>query len=278
MGIKGLYSYLKSYSRVVDIQACRKKRIGLDAYALLYQFQDDLAACMNVLTTLMGQENILTMYVDGRPPPEKQDELQHRKEKRDHAALEAHALQAFLDIPANRASLTLENIEHLEMKIKTLGKSSWRVTREYLNEFIDACKGQGIAVHMCTSEADFDLIRAARADQNKVDIVISNDMDLFVGGVPCLWVLGKTRADPLFREFDFQAITTACGIHPKAWADVGLLAGYEKAKKLKRCSVEQAVTWIRYYGCLENLLERQKELLGEATLADFQAARKWLQV
>lgn len=276
MGIKGLYSYLKNFSETVHLENHKNKRIGIDAYAFMYKYQDNLIALENVIDAFMKNGNKLYVYVDGRPPIEKQEELLDRKEKRNHAALEAHALRSFLSISENRSSLTPENIDHLEMKIKALEKTSWRVTKDSLQGFLNICSERGLSIHRCASEADFDLITAAR--QHELDIVISNDMDLFVGGVPYLWILGKTPQEPLFRQFRFRTICEACGIHPKAWADVALLAGYEKTKALKRCSVEQAVTWIRYYGCLENLFERQKELLGEATLADFQAARKWLQV
>jgi 5'-3' exonuclease len=275
MGIKGFYSYVKKYSQIVQPENYRKKRIGIDTYALLYKFQEDTKECLKILETLLEQENKLYLYVDGKPPVEKQGELSERREKREHAHVEAIALRSFLEDTEKRQSLSKETIEYLEMKIKSLEKRSWYITRDHLHNFLDDCKKINIEIHMCSSEADFELIAAAK--KNELDIVISNDMDLFVGGVPYLWILGKTPHDPLFMGFEHTVISEACGIHTKAWADVAILAGYEKAKNLKRCSIEQAVIWIRYYGCLENLFERQKELLGEASLAEYQAARKWLQ-
>lgn len=275
MGIKGLYSYVKRYSHIVRLESIGPCRIGVDAYAVLYRFPNDLSGCTQFLDGLLSRGHQITMYMEGAPPQEKWGELLERREQKHHASLKAEALKLFLD-KEQSLELSEKDKDYLRKQIHVLERESWRIDRTCLEAFRQICDSRNIPIRNCASEADFDLIQAAR--KGEIDRVISNDMDLFVGGVPCLWMLGKTPQDPLLREFRFQDITQECGIHPRAWADVAILAGYEKAKKLKRCGVEQAITWIRYYGCLENLLVRQKELLGEATLADFQAARKWLQV
>lgn len=275
MGIKGLYTYLKPYSHVVCLDNYGPQRIGIDAYAVLYKFREDQVAMTHCLHTLLSRSHTLTVYVDGVPPQEKMAEIAGRREQRTTALLEAEALRDFLQKKERVAELDTAAVRHLERQIRVLETESWRVDRAHLQTFVDLCRSLHIHVQQCASEADFDLIQAAHRQQ--IDIVISNDMDLFVGGVPRLWILGKAAKDPLFREFIFAEISQECGIGAKAWSDIAILAGYEKTRGLKRCDVHQAVIWVRHYGCLENLLARQKDLMGAATLADFQAARKWLQ-
>jgi 5'-3' exonuclease len=100
-------------------------------------------------------------------------------------------------------------------------------------------------------------------------------MDLFVGGVERLWMLGKTSADPLLMEFRRGDISRQVGIDPGRWMDVAILAGYEKVPQLKRTSAQQAIGWIRYYGGLEALLARRIELLQGASREEFLDARKF---
>ena len=128
-------------------------------------------------------------------------------------------------------------------------------------------------MRFCKGESDSELVKASL--QNEFDIIVANDMDLFVSGVERLWVLGKTAQDPLFQEFRRTLISQKLGIHPNAWIDVALLTGYEKCISLKRCSPSQAITYMKYYGSLENFFQKRPDLLKENTLEEYQRARAY---
>lgn len=273
MGIKGLFSCLKMYAVPIDFEREKPCRLGIDAYPFLYRFKDDIESCMKLFQNLLLHGYSLQIYLDGTPPKEKYDELHHRKQQRESAYQQAKALKLFLEDEEKSRELNEDARRVLEKQIQAFQMESWSIKKEFREDFLRGCLERGIVVHYCSGESDNDLVRAAI--QNEVDIVVANDMDLFVGGVERLWILGKSAQDPFFLEFTRSRISHDVGIHPKAWSDVAILAGFEKCPGLKRCSAQQAICWIRYYGCLENLFARRAELLRGSTLQDFQKAREF---
>lgn len=271
MGIKGLYSCLKPFSIPVIPSKESPKKIGLDAYAFLYKYREDIDTCIGLFDSLQKMGHTLFMYVDGTPPKEKLGELQLRKSYKEHAYQQAKALRSFLN-DEKSSELTEESRLLIEKQIKSCEHESWRIRSSLRTEFLEKVKNIDITIIQCEGEADVDLIESSKREF--IDIVIANDMDLFVGGVERLWILGKVLNDPLFMEFHRSSITKELGIHPKSWVDVAILSGYEKCPGLKRCSANQAIIWIRYYGCVENLFQRKSELLQGTNLLEFQRARE----
>jgi 5'-3' exonuclease len=270
MGVKGLYSCLKQYSFPIDYKKEEPSRLGLDAYAFLYKYREDIDSCMNLFKDLQKYGHSMTVFMEGTPPPEKMEELAARRQQKESAYLQAKSIKEFLDSPSISA-LTAEAQDLLKKQVLVCEFESWSIRREIRERFVAECEKLAIPVYCCEGEADNDLIHAALKGQ--VDIVIANDMDLFVGGVERLWLLGKGEAP--FAEFRRSAISRELGIHPKSWPDVAIVAGYEKCPELKRTSAHQAIIWMRYYGCLENLFSRRPELLKEHSAEDFYAMRKF---
>jgi 5'-3' exonuclease len=274
MGVKGLYTCLKPHSVPIDYTHVPPKRIGLDAYPFLYKFKQDLDSCIRLFQSLCRAGHVCSLYVDGNPPKEKLEELASRRSQREQAFKNAEALKAFLQ--DSEASNELDEAMRtiLEQKIKTYEVESYSIKRETRELFLQRVKEEtSLTIVMCPGESDPALIQASL--HNELDIVVANDMDLFVGGVETLWILGKTAADPLFLEFRRSQISRTLGIHSNAWMDVAILAGYEKTPHLKRTSAQQAIVWIRYYGCMENLFSRRPELLQGVPKEDYLSARKF---
>jgi 5'-3' exonuclease len=273
MGVKGLFTCIKPYSHEVNVQQEPPKRMALDMYPFLYRFKQDIHGCIELLQKLQKAGHTLTLYLDGLPPKEKMEELASRKQQKEQAWQQASALKEFLK--SKEADLLDEKARDVILqKIAAFEVESYSVKKELRETFVKRIEADcGIQVVHCKGEADSDLIQASV--RNEVDVVIANDMDLFVGGVECLWILGKNPSEPLFLEFRRSAISKELGIHAKAWTDVAILAGYEKTPELKRCSANQAIVWIRYYGCLENLFARRRDLLQGKSEQEYYDARKF---
>ena len=273
MGIKGLYSCLKPFSHRVEYTSVPPLRLGLDAYPFLYKFKYDLDACLKLFQSLQSAGHSLKVFVDGNPPKEKMEELANRRQQKEQAYKQAEALKAFLQDTEKSSALDEKARQLIEKQIQAYEVESYSIKKETRQSFLNKVKDANIPIELCEGEADTSLIHAAV--KGEVDVIVANDMDLFVGGVERLWVLGKTNADPLFLEFNRTEITKQFGLHSKSWIDVAILAGYEKTPQLKRASVQQAITWIRYYGSLENLLARRSELLQGERIQTFVEARKY---
>lgn len=274
MGVKGLYSCIKPYSYPIHFQEISPQRIALDAYPFLYKFKQDISSCILLFQNILKAGHQCQLFVDGNPPKEKLEELASRRQQREDAFQKAKALKEVLENEETASQLDESAKQILEKQIQAYMVESYSIKKEIREEFLRRVKEEtGMPILLCDGEADNALIQASL--QGDVDIVIANDMDLFVGGVERLWILGKTNSDPLFLEFRRSLISKKVGIHPKSWTDVAILAGYEKTPQLKRTSVQQAIVWIRYYGCLENLFSRRSELLEKNHVEEFVEARKF---
>jgi 5'-3' exonuclease len=273
MGIKGLYSCLKRYALPIVFAEEIPSRLGLDAYPFFYKFREDVAACMNLFEKLIGAGHSLLVFLDGTPPKEKMEELANRRSQKETALTQAKALRSFLEDYGKSGDLDESARQILEKQISQYEAESWSLRKDVREKFLVECERRNIPVRFCKGEADNELIRASLCGE--IDIVIANDMDLFVGGVERLWMLGKTHSDPLFLEFRRSLLSSRLGIHPQAWVDVAILTGYEKTPELKRGSPHQAIVWMRYYGCMERLFAKQPALLQKNTVEDFQKARSF---
>lgn len=274
MGVKGLYSCLKPYAHPVDFTHVEPSRLALDAYPFLYKFKYDIEGCIALFQKLEAVGHVCTLYVDGNPPKEKMEELAQRRQQREQAFQQAQALKTFLMDTEKSSSLDEQARSLIQKQIAAYEVESYSIKKETRETFLQRVKeATKVTVVLCEGESDTALIQVAQ--KGEVDIVVANDMDLFVGGVERLWILGKTNTDPLFLEFQRAAITKVFGLRSKAWIDVAILAGYEKTQALKRTSVQQAITWIRYYGSLESLFTRRPELLQQNTLQEFVDARRF---
>ena len=222
MGIKGLYSCLKSLSIPIQATDVQPSRIGLDAYPLLYKFKQDLDACDALLKSLQDAGHRCTVYVDGTPPKEKLEELASRRTQKDKAIQQAEALKAFLKDPEKSGALDEEARKVLEAQIRAYEVESYSIKREVREAFLQRLSGQKIPIVFCEGESDDALIQASL--KGMLDIVIANDMDLFVGGVERLWMLGKTASDPLFLEFQRKEISKQLGIQP--WLNRKVVVGH----------------------------------------------------
>jgi 5'-3' exonuclease len=275
MGVKGLYSCLKPFSHVVDYKGLAPLRLGLDVYPFLYKFKQDIDSCLRLFQELQKAGHLCFLYMDGNPPKEKLEELASRRKQREEALKQAEALKAFLNDTEKSNELDERARLHLEKQIAAYEVESYSIKKETRELFLRRIREEtSIPIVLCEGESDPILIQASL--KGEVDVIVGNDMDLFVGGVERLWVLGKTNTDPLFLEFNHKDITKHFGLHAKSWIDVAILAGYEKTPQLKRTSVQQAITWIRYYGSLETLFTRRPELLQGQTIETYSEARRFL--
>ena len=276
MGIKGLYSCLKAFSIPVSFAQESPSRLAIDAYPFLYKFRENIDACLDLFEQMRKVGHTLSIFVDGTPPKEKMEELASRRQQKELAYQQAKALKLFLQDTEKSSQLPEEAKQVLEKQIHAYEIESYSIRKEIRQTFIDQCQAKHFPIRFCKGESDDELIQASL--KGECDIVVANDMDLFVGGVERLWVLGKTQQDPLFQEFRRSLISQKLGVHESAWIDIALLTGYEKVPLLKRCSAQQAITYMKYYGNIERFFERRPDMLRNNTLDEYTKARAYFLV
>lgn len=270
MGIRGLYSSLKQYAIPIQPSEEYPLRIGIDTYGLFYRFKENFPELFRFVEKLCSGKHTAIFVLDGVAPPEKQQELDARRKQRKEAAQQASALRSFLQEPSSQ-ELSEVSRKVIEMKIQQYESQAWAVYKELRERFVGAAREQGYDVRLSKGEADEDLLRMAQTKE--IDVVLANDMDYFVSGVERLWIF--TKDTPVVHEFPRLLISKTLGVHPTAWKDVALLAGYEKAPNLRLIPASHAISLLHTYGSLETLYEKRQDLFKGIPFEEYQKARMY---
>jgi len=251
MGVKGLYSYLKYYRNYIDPRAQEPKRIGIDAMSLLYRFKGDTKEIFTLLGALRGVGHKLFFVFDGKPPIEKEREVQNRKDQKTAAGAKAESIKTFL---GSDAAKEVDNATRdlLEYSLERCTHQSWHMTRETRRAFQEELWKESIPYVKSISEADDVLVDLSHA--GKIDVVLTTDMDYIMGGVKTLWI--PTKKDTFFfEEICLADVLSGESLTQEALVDAGLLCGTEERAGAKGIPCDKAFTFMRYYGSLEAVLK-----------------------
>jgi len=251
MGVKGLYTYLKHYRNDLDPLTVPPCRIGIDAMSILYRYKANTEDILKILRGLKAAGHTLFFVFDGKPPAEKEREIQSRKDVKADATAQAAAIGTFLKSDA-AAALDKSSLSLLEYSMQRAQHQSWHMTREIRRAFQETLWIEEIPYVKSMSEADdvlTDLVAAG-----KIDVVLTTDMDYLLGGVGRLWIPTRKGAC-YFEDVQLDDIISGEGITRQGLMDAGLLCGTEERKGAQGVPCSVAFTWIRHYGSLEALLK-----------------------
>lgn len=251
MGVKGLYTYLKHYRNDIDPRDISPKRIGIDAMSLLYRFKGNLTEIFELLRGLRGAGHTLFFVFDGKPPVEKEREVQARKDTKVEAASQADSIQLFLASDAAK-ELDTKSREVLEVSLQRCQNQSWHMTRDARRTFQGELWKESIPYVKSVSEADDVLVDLVGA--GKIDVVLSTDMDFLLGGVKVLWVPSKKGVFH-FEALDRDEILAGERLTEQGLIDAGILCGSEERLHAKGVACLLAFTWMSHYGNLMVLLK-----------------------
>lgn len=251
MGIKGLYSYLKHYRTDIDLRTRTGPplRIGVDAMSILYRYRGNTAAIMGLMGLLGTAGHRLFFVFDGKPPVEKEREVNNRREAKGEAAVAATAIQEFLATPA-AAGMTERDRAVLEQSLARNKAESWHMTRDTRRAFQNSLWEADIPYVKGLSEADDVLADMVAA--GKLDCILSTDMDSLLSGVGRLWIPSR-KGDALIEEIVLGEVLEGEGFELVAFRDACLLCGTEEREGMRGVPAHTAFAWIRHYGSLEGV-------------------------
>lgn len=258
MGVKGLYTYLKPYRREIYPHLRQSGggeadeaplRIGIDAMSMLYKFKAQYKEMYPLLLALKGRGHKLLFVFDGKPPAEKAEEVAARREARQDAAAQAAVIKEHL---ADAGSPTTDKERRiLEFSAARLEHQGWHVTRDIRHEFQRALWDMEIPYVKAAGEADDVLTDMTGAE--KLDVIVSTDMDFLLSAVPRLWIPFRKLADG-FEEVTLWDVLDGEGLSPAGLRDAGILCGVESLRGQVSFPVQKAFGWMRFYGGIEALL------------------------
>jgi 5'-3' exonuclease len=246
MGIRGLYTYLKYYRTLFDLKEVSNKpvlRIGIDAMSFLYRYRENTKEIMLFINTLKAQGHKLLFIFDGRPPPEKNAEIESRKLMRENATESVSILETFLQSESAK-EIDHSSLQVIENSLKQCQSKSWNISRNLRRAFQDLLWESNVPYVKSLSEADDVIIDLFKG--GKLDVIVSSDMDYIIAGIKCLWI--PSKQGPLtFEEIFLDSVLNGENMDVQQLMQVGVLAG------LNNIHCDTAFTWIRYYGSIQNI-------------------------
>lgn len=225
MGIKHLNRFLREEAqdciKFISLAELSGKKIAVDISIYMYKYASEGTLLENMylmLSTLRYYEIVPVFIFDGKPPPEKKELLQKRKEDKQEAEKEYNQLKKQLEnktIDDVEKQEVVNNMDILKKKFIHIGKneidSVKRLIRAYGATYYDA---PGEADELC----------ALLVIKNKVWACLSEDMDMFVYGcnrvLRYLSLLNKTVV--LYNTKD---ILNSLGITQKELREICVISG-----------------------------------------------------
>ena len=184
MGIKSLNSFIKNNCpksiKTMKLSALRGKKIVIDTSIYMYKFirQKSLLINFYILCQLCISNNITPIFIfDGKPPKEKEKEIQRRSEVKKEAEKKYNDIKNMINnvVDINKKELLEEQMAHLEKKFV-------RVKNKQIRDVKNLFKNMGITYFDAPGEAD--ILCARMVIKKQAYACVSDDMDMFVYGCP----------------------------------------------------------------------------------------------
>jgi hypothetical protein len=184
MGIKGLNRFFKDNAstaiKLISLAELSGKKIAVDISIYMYKYASDGVLIENIylMLSIFRHYNITPIFIfDGKPPTEKKELLQKRKEDKKEAEKEFHILKNKLqmneDMDDAEKQEIISNMDLLKKKFINISKADIEIVKCLIRSY-------GASYYDAPGEADE--ICALLNIKGKVWATLSEDMDMFVYG------------------------------------------------------------------------------------------------
>ena len=226
MGIRYLNRFLKenasSSIKICNLTELSGKKIAIDISIYMYKFASDNTLIENIylMLSIFRYYNIIPIFVfDGKPPPEKRELLQKRKEDKLEAEQEYNRLKNLLEINKDMDDYNKQEIIY---SMDMLKKKNVSINNNNIEIIKDLIRAYGFTYYDAPGEADE--LCAMLTIKNKVWGCLSEDMDMFVYGcshvIRYLSLLNHTVV-----VYDVKGILNNLGITQKELREICVISG-----------------------------------------------------
>jgi flap endonuclease-1 len=268
MGVKLLNKFIrlncnnnvsvKKYSLI----ALKNKKIAIDTSIYMYRYEGEriLYEGFYNLCSILKKYNIIPLFVfDGKPPKEKQEELQIRYEEKKKAKKKYEKLKKELDSLVEEKDEIEEKMDKLRKKFIKIKKNQIKLVKEIITLF---------GYNYIDADGEADNICALLCLNKKVYAVMSEDMDMFVYGCPIvIRYFSLTNHNCVI--YDYNKIINELELDDNEFKDLCILSGTDYLKKSKNTIFYYYKT-IKSEKKIENILNyfsknKEEEILLENT-------------
>jgi flap endonuclease-1 len=189
MGIKNLNKLLTKYCtsnaiQPITFQQIAHKTIAIDASIYMYKYieKEELVEKMHLMIATFTQKyNITPIFVfDGKPPEEKKELIDKRREKRKEAQHEYNTLKHLLNQKRDYSSDMSSSFIDYEQRLMTLKKQSVKIQEYHVRKMKRLLNAMGI--QYIEAEGEADTVCTELVLSNKVYACMSEDMDMLLYG------------------------------------------------------------------------------------------------
>ena len=245
MGVRGLMSYCKPIRRKADTTTTR--RIGIDAFSLIFLFRERRDDFRAYLTALSGHQ--LTFVMDKRAQKEKKETVDERKQVRSDANQEASEITTFTQTDEFEGLDPMQR-KVLEKYLELKRRDAWCLYPDYVKWLKGMVTDLGIPIVIAKEEADTVLAKG-------YDIVITSDSDLLLHGCT-IWIPQSNE------EINHNDFMNHVGLTQEQLYEMAFLSGCDVQPK-KFMDIDAAVSLLRFYGSLE-AIQKKRGLLTDSEL------------
>ena len=226
MGIRYLNRFLKDNAapsiKLCSLAELSGKKIAVDISIYMYRYAAENTLIENIylMLSVFRHYNIIPIFIfDGKPPPEKRELLQKRKEDKDEAEREYHKLKHSLSInkdmdDADKQEI-LYNMDMLKKQLVSIRKQDTEAVKQLIRAY-------GATYYDAPGEADE--LCALLVLKDRVWGCLSEDMDMIVYGchrvIRYLSLLNHTAV-----VYDVKSILSNLGITQKQLREICVLSG-----------------------------------------------------
>lgn len=235
MGIKNLNRYFRNTVKRgaikrIHIEDLKNDIIAIDTSIFLYKFTilkgGSLLDHFKTMVDMFRQNKVTPFFVfDGKPPPEKSDELKERGKVKEKAEKEYKELEKQLEVMAEGAGKKETNeikkqMEELKANFIHIKKSDIVNLKKMFDE---------MNVQYYESPGEADMVLAYLVESKKAFAVLSDDMDFFLYGVS--HVLRQFNLEKkTFTLYDTDRILKDLNVTHKEFVEVSVLSGTDYNK------------------------------------------------
>ena len=226
MGIRYLNRFLKDNAsnsiKLCKLTELSGKKIAVDISIYMYRFACDNTLIENIylMLSVFRHYNIIPIFIfDGKPPPEKRELLQKRKEDKQEAEEEYNKLKTSLELNKDMDDADKQEIIY---SMDMLKKKFVSISKNDTDKIKNLIRAYGATYYDAPGEADE--LCAMLTIKEKVWGCLSEDMDMFIYGCPrvirYLSLLNHTAV-----IYDVKGILHNLGISQKELREICVLSG-----------------------------------------------------
>ena len=293
MGIKGIKSLIKKHVpdaiKEITLNELRGKTICIDSSILLYKYRHiygtdnfHILGFLHKIIELLENDIKMIFVFDGKPPEEKREVLNKRKEqnvklkeqlaalKKEAKTIELHLDEAFIDSEDELLPEEIEKIKktkELRKKISSLEKNVKNVNRQHSLDLMELFKSIGISFFTPEGEAEKACVYLQK--NGYADYILTEDTDsLTFGGTN---VIFNKKNDYFICYLD--KVLDGFQIDQDSFIDLCILCGCDYTTTIPKVGPVTALQMIQKYRSIEKFLFSENKFIVPETF-DYQTARE----